>query len=77
MKCQTSYLKRVARTRPRFDPDEVVVLTDDDENDNEGSEMMLEAAKKKHRDPTAIKDSESWQEGKEELMVLLQQVCRS
>ena len=47
----------------------------DDENDDDAVELLRDSAKKKYKDPTDMKDAESWQEGKEELMVLLQQVC--
>ena len=67
-------LKRIAKNRPKFNAAEVVVVTDDEENDEEGARLMKQAASRKYKNPADMRDVNSWQEGKEDLMIILQQV---
>ena len=70
----THPLKRIARNWPQFDPEEVLVVTDDEEVEQESARTVMQAARQKFKSPAELRNVESWQEGKTDLMIILQQV---
>ena len=70
----THPIKRIARYRPKFNREEVLVVTDDEEAEQESARSVLQVARQKFKSAAELRDVQSWQEGKTDLMIILQQV---